>query len=200
MKPVKTLLQRALGVLISRAGDGPWRSRSVLTALAAVLVGIGFWCSNLNSSPPQNHAGTTVTNVPGITSSAATSAPAATQRGWSRPLPFYVPIGASYVAGFCIGWVFRKLIRLIVITAALVVALLALGRFVGCDTTHTQEQVKHTGDWAQHEVVATEDYLRHLLPSVGAGGVGTFLGFRRRGQAALSRPADSQTANPPGPE
>jgi hypothetical protein len=83
--------------------------------------------------------------------------------------------------------------------AEVVVALLALGRFVGCDTTHTQEQVKHTGEWAQHEVTAAEDYLEYLLPSVGAGAVGTFLGFRRRGKAAAPKPADSQSANPPGP-
>ena len=188
MKSVKPLLQKALGLLVSRAGDGPWRSKSVLAALAAVLVGLGFWCSNLNSSPSQNRTGATITNVPGIASSATASAPAGTQRGWSRPLPFYVPIGASYVAGFCIGWVFRKLIRIIVIVAAFVVALLALGRFAGCDTTRTQEQVKHTGEWAQHAVVATEDYLRHLLPSVGAGGVGTFLGFRRRGRESSPEP------------
>lgn len=186
-------------MLINRSGDGPWRSKSVLAASALVVMGLGFWVTGIKNGPPQNHADTIVTNAPGITSSAITRAPAETQRGWSKPFPFYVPIGASYVAGFCIGWVFRKLIRLIVITAALVVALLALGRFVGCDTTHTQEQVKHTGEWAQHEVTAVEDYLKHLLPSVGAGGIGTFLGFRRRGQAAVSRPADSQTASPPRP-
>jgi len=185
---VNAFIQKALGTLISRAGEGPWHSKSVLAAFALVVMGLGFWVSDIKNVPPQNHADTIVTNAPGIASVATASAPAETQRGWSKPFPFYVPIGASYVAGFCIGWVFRKLIRLIVLTAALVVALLALGRFVGCDTTHTQEQVKHTGEWAQHEVTAAGDYLKHLLPSVGAGGVGTFLGFRRRGQAAGPNP------------
>jgi uncharacterized membrane protein (Fun14 family) len=197
---VKAFLQKALGILINRAGEGPWRSKSVLAALAVVVMGLGFWVSDFKNGPPQNHADTIATNAPGIASSATSSAPAEPQRGWSKPFPFYVPIGASYVAGFCIGWVFRKLIRLAVMTVALVVALLALGRFVGCDTAPTQAQVKHTGEWAQHEVTAAEDYLKHLLPSVGAGGVGTFLGFRRRSQAAAPGTANSQTANPLGPD
>ncbi|HKW29749.1 MAG TPA: FUN14 domain-containing protein [Verrucomicrobiae bacterium] len=191
---MKAFIQKAFGILINRAGEGPWRSKSVLAALAMVVMGLGFWVSDIKNGPPQSETGSNVTHVPTVTS------PANSHWNWSKPFPFYVPIGASYVAGFCIGWIFRKLIRLIVITAALVVALLALGRFVGCDTTHTQEQVKHTGEWAQHEVTAAEDYLKHLLPSVGAGGVGTFLGFRRRSRAAAPRPADPHTANPPGPE
>ena len=106
---------------------------------------------------------------------------------------------ASYVAGFCIGWVFRKLIRIILAFTALVTALLALGKFAGCDMAPARERVEHTGEWAQHEVTTAKDYLLPLLPSVGVGGAGTFLGFRRRGQTAAPRPADSQTANPPGP-
>jgi uncharacterized membrane protein (Fun14 family) len=200
VKPVKAFLQKALGIVINRAGDGPWHSKSVLAAMALVVLGLGFWVSHIKNSAPQNHTDTTATHASGITVPPTTSVPAETPQGWSRPFPFYVPIGASYAAGFCLGWVFRKLIRLIVMTAALVVALLALGRFVGCDTSRSQEQVKHTGEWAQHEVTAAEDYLKHLLPSVGAGGVGTFLGFRRRGQAVAARPADPHTANPPGPD
>jgi uncharacterized membrane protein (Fun14 family) len=148
------------------------------------------WVSDIKNGTPPGETSNIVANGPTVTS------PANPHWNWGKPFPFYVPIGVSYVAGFCIGWVFRKLIRLIVITVALVVALLALGRLVGCDTTHTQEQVKHTGERLQHEMTAEESYLKHLLPSVGAGGVGTLLGFRRRGRA-VTPGSGTKTIPPP---
>lgn len=186
---VKAVLQKVLGMMTNRAGDGPWRSKSVLAALAAVVVGLGFWCSDLKNSPSQSDASSTVTDVSSINS------PANSHWNWSKPFPFYVPLGASYVAGFYIGWVFRKLFRIILAFTALVIALLAVGKFAGCDVTPAREQVKHTGEWAEHEVAAARDYLRHLLPSVGAGGIGTFLGFRRRGKVAV--PGSGTEINPP---
>jgi uncharacterized membrane protein (Fun14 family) len=97
-------------------------------------------------------------------------------------------MGVSYVAGFCVGWFFRKLTRLILVVGALAIALLAYGKLTGCDVTRTQEEVKQGGEWAQHEATTAEDYLKHVLPSATAGGVGIFLGFRRRSKAAASKP------------
>jgi uncharacterized membrane protein (Fun14 family) len=189
---VKAFLQKASGILINRISEGPWRSKSVLAALAAVVLGLGFWVADIKNGPPQSEVSSTVANAPAVTP------PAHGHWNWSKPFPFYVPMGASYVAGFCIGWVFRRLIRILLAFTALVITLLALGKFAGCDVTPAQERVKHTSNWVQQEATTAKDYLQHLLPSVGAGGVGTFLGFRRRGKAAASRPADSPTANPPG--
>ena len=97
-------------------------------------------------------------------------------------------MGASCVAGFCVGWFFRKLTRLILVVGALVIALLAYGKLAGCDTTHAQEQVKRGGEWAQHEATAAEDYFKRLLPSATGGGAGIFLGFRRRNKASAAKP------------
>jgi len=183
------LFQKALGVFTNWAGDGPWRSKSVLAALAAVVVGLWFWCSDIKNSPPQNETNNAAANTSGITQSNPAGASSGTHWSWSKPFPIYVRMGVSYVAGFCLGWFFRRLTRLILVVVALVIALLAFGKFAGCDTTHTQEQVKRGGEWAQHEVTTGEDYLKQVLPSATAGGVGTFLGFRRRSKAAASKPA-----------
>lgn len=177
---MKAILQKALGILTNWIGDGPWRSKSVLVALAVAVMGLGFWFSGIKNAPSQSEAGNAATNAPAITSSGPAAASAEGHWNWSKPFPFYMRLAASYVAGFCIGWFFRKLTRLIFVVVALIIALLALGKFAGCDTTRTQERVKHGGEWMQQEVASGEGYFKHMLPSAGAGGVGIFLGFRRR--------------------
>jgi len=157
--------------------------------LAVVVLGLGFWLSDIKNSPPSNETGSTAASAPGIMPSNPTSAAAGSHWNWSEPLPFYVRMGVSYMAGFCIGWFFRKLTRLILVVAALIVTLLACGKLAGCDTTHAQEEVKRGGAWAQHEATAARDYLLQVLPSASAGGAGIFLGFRRRSQATAPKPA-----------
>jgi uncharacterized membrane protein (Fun14 family) len=166
--------QKTLGVLTGWTGDGPWRSKSVLAALAVVVVGLGFWFADIKNGPPQSDTDTATATTPAV------APPAEAHWNWSKPFPVYVRMGASYVAGFCLGWLFRRLLRLILVAGALALALLAYGKLTGCDLTHAQEQVTRGGEWAQHEATAAESYLKHLLPSAAAGGAGIFLGFRRR--------------------
>jgi uncharacterized membrane protein (Fun14 family) len=190
---VKAIFARIFGFLSGWTGDGPWRSKSVLAALAVVLAGTGLWFSDITSGPPQNVAGNAaVTNAPGITLTNTTGAPAGTHWKWSKPFPIHVRMGASYVAGFFLGWLFRRVLRLILVFSALAIALLAYVKLAGCDMTHTEEQVKRSSEWAQHEATAAKDYLKHMLPSATAGGVGIFLGFRRRSKAAITEPAEGQ--------
>ncbi|MGA3282854.1 MAG: FUN14 domain-containing protein [Verrucomicrobiota bacterium] len=184
---MNVFFQKIPGFFTGWFGDGPWRSKSVLAAFAVVLVGLGFWCSDIKNGPPQKEMDNAAANASGITPPNAAGAVASSHWNWGKPFPGYVRMGASYVAGFCIGWFFRKVTRLVWVVAALLIALLAFGKYVGCDTTHTQEQVKRSGEWVQHEAMATKDYLKHVLPSATAGGVGTFLGFRRRSKVGASK-------------
>jgi uncharacterized membrane protein (Fun14 family) len=147
-----------------------------------------FWCSDIKNGPPQNVTNKTTTNAPGITPSNPAGAPAGSHWNWSKTFPVYGRMGVSYVAGFCLGWFFRKLTWLILVLSALVIALLAYGKLAGCDMTRTQEQVKRGGERMQHEATAAKDYLTHLLPSATAGGAGIFLGFRQRSKAAAAEP------------
>jgi uncharacterized membrane protein (Fun14 family) len=186
---VNVFIQKASGAFTGWLGDGPWRAKSILAALAVVIAGVGIWFHGLSSNPPAGETRSAITSSSVTTPSSTASTPAGSHRNWSKPFPFYVRMSASYVAGFCIGWFFRKLTRLILVVVALVVALLALGKFAGCDTTRMQEQVKRDGEWAQHETTTAENYLRHVLPSATTGGVGVFLGFRRRSKAGTSEPA-----------
>jgi uncharacterized membrane protein (Fun14 family) len=188
MKGMNPILLKLLGFLPGWSGDGPWRSKSVMAALAAIVVGGGLWISGVKSGPPQNAESGAAINPPATMTTGATGDPGVSHWDWSRPLPVYLPACASYVAGFCIGWFFRKLIRITVVVAALVITLLAMGKYAGCDTTPAQERVKRGGEWAQHQATVTQVYLLHLLPSATGGGAGIFLGFRRRSKSATIQP------------
>ena len=186
---MNVFFQKANGTFTGWAGDGPWRAKSVLAALAVVVVGLGFWCSDLKNGPPQSETNSATVNASGVTSPDTAGTPAGSHWNWSKPFPFSVRLGVSYVAGYCIGWFFRKLTRLIMVVIALAIALLAYGKHAGCNVTQAQEQVKRGGEWAQREATTAGSYLLHMLPSATAGGTGIFLGFRRRGQAAAPKPA-----------
>ena len=183
-------VQKALGAFPGWSGDGPWRSKSVLAALVVVVAGLGLWCTDIKNGPPQNETNNNTTNVPGVTSTNPAGAlPAGSHWNWGKPFPFYVRMGASYMVGYCLGWLFRRVLRLILVVSTLAIALLAYGKLAGCDLTRTREQVKLGGEWAQHEATTAKDYLIHLLPSAATGGVGIFLGFRRRSKAVAGAPA-----------
>lgn len=175
------ILSKEVGAVRGWTADGPWRSKSVLAAVVAILVGGGVWFSDVKKAASQNTDANVIGNSQVTNSSGAVSG---AQWNWNRPLPIYVPVCVSYVAGFCIGWFFRKLLHVVVVVVALIIGLLALGKHVGWDTTTEQERVKRGGEWVQHEVTAGENYLRHLLPSAAGGGAGAFLGFRRRSRGA----------------
>jgi uncharacterized membrane protein (Fun14 family) len=174
--------QSARNVVANWFGDGPWRSKSVLAAIAVIAVGLGLWVSNIKNNPPPDETNQATTNAPSITPLDSGS-----HWNWSKPFPVYVRMGASYVAAYCIGWLFRRVMRLILVAGVLVIALLAYGKFAGWDMTHTQEQVKQGGEWARHTATAEKDHLKGLLPSATAGAVGMFMGFRRRNQAGTGQ-------------
>jgi uncharacterized membrane protein (Fun14 family) len=178
------------GIFGKGLSDGPWRARTVLVAVAITLLGLGLWFFGVMKGHPGAGPGVTASEpgVPG-TSGAPSN--------WSKPVPGYVRICVSYVGGFFIGWAFRRFLKVAVAGAVLIIALLTLGRYVGCDTTRAQEQVKRSSTWVQREASETKDYLKGRLPSAAAGGTGVFFGFRRRHKSTASVPPKSPADEPP---
>jgi uncharacterized membrane protein (Fun14 family) len=162
-------------------GDGPWRAKTVLAAAAVALMGLGLWFSDAVKGRPATGPGITTsdTGSPGVSGA---------QSNWSKPVPGYVRVCVSYVGGFFLGWAFRRFLKMAVAGTVLIIALLALGRHVGCDTTGVQEEVKQSSAWVRYEAVETRNYLKGLLPSAAAGGTGVFFGFRRKRKTTASEP------------
>ena len=180
-------VQRILGAVFGAAaagGDGPWRARTVLLALFVVVVGLGFWLRDVAKGP----------SPPTAAHVSAPAEPAASGGGWdfTRPVPGYVRICASYIGGFFIGWAFRRFIRVALALIVLAALLVGVGKYAGWNTSPAETKVKESATWVKHEAAAAREYLKGLLPSASAAAVGAFLGFRRKGKRValeLDQPA-----------
>jgi len=97
--------------------------------------------------------------------------------------PAVVGIGASYLAGFFIGWASRRFLRMAaLITGALLacIAVLEETGWIDLDWTTVETQISHAIAAAQQGAQGLKHILSGYLPSTGAGAVGMFFGFRKR--------------------
>jgi len=94
--------------------------------------------------------------------------------------PVYGAVGASYAGGFLIGRVFRRVLKIAAIVAAIVLGGLGLLNRAHLDTSKAEQAVRAGSTWVEDKAGRAKDYLMHLLPSGTAGGVGVFAGGRRR--------------------
>jgi hypothetical protein len=96
------------------------------------------------------------------------------------PFPLYGAIAASYAVGFLIGRVFRSVLKVAAIIAAILLGGLALLNRAHVETSQAKQAVQAGSTWLQAEASRAKACLLHFLPSAGAAGVGVFAGGRRR--------------------
>lgn len=87
------------------------------------------------------------------------------------------------MGGFLIGWAIRRTVKFAAIVAGLLLTLLAAVKMTGAvdlDWTAIEANISHSLAWAQGKTEGFKEVLTGYLPSAGAGGAGTFLGFRKK--------------------
>jgi uncharacterized membrane protein (Fun14 family) len=97
--------------------------------------------------------------------------------------PALAAIGGSYLAGFFIGWAFRRFLRMAaLITAGLLtcIAVLEDTGWIDLDWTAVETQISHAIAAVHRGTEGLRHILSGYLPSTGAGAVGMFFGFRKR--------------------
>lgn len=104
----------------------------------------------------------------------------------ARSFPVYGVVAASYGGGYLIGRIFRRMLKLVAVTAALVISSLVVLKVAHVDTTKARESVTAGASWLQQQTDRVQDSLMRLLPSGTAAGFGAFAGGRRRGNATPS--------------
>lgn len=97
--------------------------------------------------------------------------------------PAVAGIGGSYLAGFFIGWAFRRFLRMAALISAGLLACIAVLENTGwidLDWASVETQISHAITAVHRESEGLRHLLSGYLPSTGAGAVGMFFGFRKR--------------------
>lgn len=92
-------------------------------------------------------------------------------------------IGGSYIAGFFIGWAFRRFVKLVLVVDAFTIAGMALMKNVGWFTTDwgtLKRHITHNLAAIQEGAEGVKQLLTGYLPSAGAAAAGVVLGFRKK--------------------
>ena len=91
--------------------------------------------------------------------------------------------GASFLGGFLLGWAVRKTVKLALLVAASLLALIAILKTTGwihLDWSLIQADVNHILDWGRGKAQGFKDVLTGYLPSAGAAGAGALFGLRKK--------------------
>lgn len=134
----------------------------------------GAW-ETVFSDPPWNATsflGAGVTTLAGLAAWMNDMASPALARG-----------GASFMGGFLIGWAIRRTIKMAAIMAGLLLTLLAAVKMSGAialDWNAIEASITHSLAWLQGKADGFKEVLTGYLPSAGAGGAGTYFGFRKK--------------------
>lgn len=97
--------------------------------------------------------------------------------------PAVAGIGGSYLAGFFMGWVFRRFLRMAALIIGVLltcVAVLEDTGWIDLDWASVQTQINHVIAAGHQGAEGLKHILSGYLPSTGAGAVGMFFGFRKK--------------------
>jgi len=97
--------------------------------------------------------------------------------------PAVAGIGGSYLAGFFMGWAFRRALKVAaLITGGLLacIAVLEETGWIDLDWASVQTRISHAIAAAHQGAEGLKHILSGYLPSTGAAAVGMFFGFRKR--------------------
>lgn len=168
-----------------QAARGPsfFASRSLRLMLAVTIIGLGLWVYALITRPPQAPA-PVGSNAAGYAAGIAPNAqPPGKPRLIDESAPATFRFGLSFVVGFFVAWVFRRVIKLTLLVAGGIAVLLIVLKQTGVVDLNfdaVQEQVNHGVEVAQQNASRAKDFILGYLPSGASAATGLFFGARRR--------------------
>ena len=159
-------------------GENPplWKSKSLLVAVALTCLGLFLWHPWAAGPAPQR-------NLPaGVSSfSESPTAGSTVETPATSASPALFRFGASYVAGFFLGWFCRKSLKVALLlggAAAIVLFFLQRTGKIDLEWSAIQAHLSQSLAWLHGELGALKHLVTGYLPSTGAALVGIFMGAR----------------------
>lgn len=166
------------------ARPSPFRSRVLWLAMLLTAVGVAWWGWSWYASataPAPAPAASPLAGGLVAGPAAANASASATDRTPPAP-PMAVRIGASFMAGFFLAWVLRRVVAwTILIGGAIAVGIgvLKATGVVEFDWSSVETQVDAGLEQVKESTKAASGWVRAFLPSGASAVVGMFFGARR---------------------
>lgn len=164
-----------------------WKSRSLLFMIAITLVGVGMWFYAQATKPPAPAPRSAAPEgmVSGFAAGDPTAghvAPAPEKRFIDNASPAVARFGGCFVAAFCVGYAFKKFIKVAaILTGVLLIAIFFMKKsgIIDLDWAAIQPSIDSSVAWLKGEAGAMKDFITGYLPSTGSAAAGLFVGFRK---------------------
>jgi uncharacterized membrane protein (Fun14 family) len=172
-----------------------WQKLVLSLALLATALGAAGWVAGrVGDRANRQAAAPTAADVPAppgasqlLTRSGApngSESATAEEPGFAvRVSPKVMRVGVSVIVGFVIGFLFRMFVKtMLLVTIVIGGIFFALTYFnvVNVDLTAAQESYANVMEWVTDQAARLKDVVVAHLPSSASGGLGAFIGFRRR--------------------
>lgn len=159
-----------------------FRSKALWVGIAVTVLSAAWWIYGAvqarSAAPAPSPSGLTGNLVAG-----QGAAGAGQPTGEAIPdAPLSLALGASFVGGFALAWLFRRFVRVaLIVSGTLVLAIAALkaSGLIELDWATVESQVDAGLEAAQSHASAARDWLWTALPSGFTALLGAFFGFRR---------------------
>jgi uncharacterized membrane protein (Fun14 family) len=166
----------------------PWQLPSVLCAIVVTILGLAAWIYAVVTAPQVDRSGTNGSGVPGGASALveARAAPDGGVEPEPRTIDTAAPaifrFGLSFLAGFALGFVLKKFIKISLLVGAVLAAaiwgLQASGLFtLPWDQIHTH--ISDSLSWMKGQAEGFKEFITGYLPSSMAAAAGVFIGLWR---------------------
>ncbi|MCC6321671.1 MAG: hypothetical protein IT438_09595 [Phycisphaerales bacterium] len=164
---------------------GPLQSIPLRLAILITLIGLGLWAYALATRSPEPVAGGSPSAMAaGLAPSAASQAPRQpSTRLIDESSPVLFRFGLSFVVGFFLAWVLRKVITTTLLIAGAIATLVLILKKTGVinlDWDAVQRQVGEGVELAKQEAGRVRDVVLGYLPSGFSAMAGLFFGAKRR--------------------
>jgi len=160
--------------VLARSAQGLRRSKTLWLALLITLGGALWWAYSAITLPRAAPAlGAAALIDPGSNAGGARTAPEA---------PSAFRYGASFIGAFLIAYVLKKVIKSVLLIAALLVGAIMTLKYFGIlnyDWSNAQQQVEQGVGYAREEGEKYRALVMSYLPSGLAAGAGAIFGARR---------------------
>lgn len=167
---------------LRRSQGSFWKSRTLRVMVLITVIGTAMWAYALATAAPVPATHHDPSLVAGLTSNSASTTAAAAPRLIDEAAPATFRFGLSFVVGFFLAWIFRRVLKVIILAAGAITVLFLILRHFGVVNLNfdaLEGEVTHGVDVAREKATEFKSVILGYLPSGASATAGLVVGAKR---------------------